>query len=364
MFEITAYSVFTIILFLSCFLALFMYITSKSSILSRVPIWLLLAIVSIIVLRFIIPVEVTNISIAINSFVVMPVFKNFICYEIGGQSILFYIKLIWLLGIIAFILNYTINYIKFVKGFKYIPSTEDIRINSIVSDIKNKYKFNFDVKIISNEIIDSPAEFGYINKTIIIDSQRYGDDELYYIFLHELTHFYIKTNWIKLFVNIINCIFWWNPVFYMLDKYVDNLIEIAVDRFIFYKEASAIEYMRAISVVLKKSSSNSKMRFARQMAAAEGSFTLKRVKLMACGVKPNQFICGIIFVSLITALLFTTRFVIQSAYEPEYVESSDGSEFTAENSYIIKEGNMYYFYYNDEVLIADKDINNLPKINE
>ena len=89
---------------------------------------------------------------------------------------------------------------------------EEERINKILSNIKDKNSFNFNTKIVIFPAFDAPSEFGLFRQTIFLNSNKYNDRELYYILLHELEHFHNKSNWFSMFLSVLNCVYWWNPI--------------------------------------------------------------------------------------------------------------------------------------------------------
>lgn len=364
MFDITAYSIVSVVFLTSFCMFLFIVATNRNNIISRIPMWILLLMLSVMCLRMLFPVEFISISKSVNSFVVMPSIDRVTSGGILNICVISsIIKIIWILGACAFLARYITCYILFKKEFRFIPYSKAKRINSILEDIKTRYKFNFDVSIMSNDVISSPAEFGFIKKVIIIDADRYNDKELYYILLHEMIHFYNHTNWIRLFINLLKCIFWWNPVIYMLDKYVDNLLEIYVDRFISRKCDSDIEYMECIYTVLKKSDNtgyNSK--FVKSMAvSAEGRFILRRIKLIAISYKASKALCALLLALTVLFLGISCRYVVQPAYDAPS-EELEMPEFNNENSYVIKEDGLYKLYYNDELLLKADNLDMMPEV--
>ena len=56
-----------------------------------------------------------------------------------------------------------------------------------------------------------------------------SEKELKWIFIHEVTHFLHHDLWIKLFVEILRCVLWWNPAAYLLRSCVSQLLEMRCD---------------------------------------------------------------------------------------------------------------------------------------
>ena len=64
---------------------------------------------------------------------------------------------------------------------------------------------------------------------------------------------------------------------------------------------------------------------------------------------------------LILYIFISSRYVVQPAYEPDAGDFAL-PEFTSENSYIVKDGDMYVLYYNDVPYLQSHNINQLPDI--
>lgn len=347
MIDINFSSAISISAFVSIYMIIFMVLTKRNFVISALPIWILLFIITIMCARMICPVEFLTFSRPINSSNVMPLLEKFFNRKVLNLLILQWLEIVWVLGIFVAILIYICKYRIFLKFFHKMPYSQDERTLTMVENIRKMCNFKFNVNVISNSQVDFPAEYGFFNKVIIVDSERYSDEELYYILFHELTHFHIKTNWIKLAVAIIKCTFWWNPVVYLLENYFDNLLEIYVDRFIAENE-STLEYMQCLAQVLKKSYVSYDLRFARPMVAKDNSI-LNRLKLIAKGRRNSKLISTVLLAVFAVFIVLSSRFVIQPAYEPT---SEDLTSFQTDgtDSYILKQDGLYYLCINGEIV--------------
>lgn len=324
--------------------------------------WLIVFIIIILCLRMLMPIEFLSVSKSIDSFMIIPNLNEFTGITISKGTDITIAKmlyLIWVLGFLFFLLRYIFKYHLFVRKFRFIPKVNDKHILAIVESIKEQYNFGFGINIISNKLINSPSEFGLLNKTILIDIDRYNDEELYYIFLHEMIHFYNRTNWIKLIMNIIVSIFWWDPVIYLLRDHIDNLLEVYVDKFISKTTGANIEYLQCIASVLRKSEKVAfNNHFVKPMAA---NFLLKRAKLLTINIRNSKLIGGSVLIILVLYLFISGVYVIQPAYEPPE-EDLVVPDLNSSNSYIVKEDDIYVLYYEGIPFLKNIDPNVLPDI--
>ena len=62
---------------------------------------------------------------------------------------------------------------------------------------------------------------GFFRPTILLPSEHLPDSDARYILAHELTHFRRRDLWKKFLVNMIQCIHWFNPIVYLLNRDFD-----------------------------------------------------------------------------------------------------------------------------------------------
>lgn len=370
---ITPYSIFTVTVFTSICILIFIAITSIKYIMIKLPMWIVMLFMLVTGLRLLFPVEISFLSYNISSFENMPYFDEIINRNVSTITLLSeninitvgtLFCIVWLVGIIISLFLYFGKYYFLCKNVKYTPSTDNEMVLYTLERIKLEQNYKFNSKVVMNSGVTFPSEFGCLNQTIFINDQMYGERELYYILLHELTHFQIKTNWIKLIMDCMYSLFWWNPVIYFLRYHVENLLEIYVDAYVTKNLdcQTRVEYLRCILNVYQTSDSPDVIpEFIHSMTITSTERILKkRFALIIKDHKANIPIC----ISFILILLFyvyaSGRYVIQPAYEPP-IEDIVTPKFTSENSYIVKDGDFYVLYYNNEPYFGNKDINELYK---
>lgn len=68
-----------------------------------------------------------------------------------------------------------------------------------------------------------------IIKPVIFLQKKYAEKELYWILKHEMTHIVRKDLWIKLFLEFVCCLHWFNPFIYLLERKIGFLCETSCD---------------------------------------------------------------------------------------------------------------------------------------
>lgn len=380
MFDLTTYSIISVTVITSVFILFFILFTNKDFVIARLPMWLMVTLTLVMCLRLLFPIEFLFLSHALSSFDVLPkfdaaiktnvnIFNNSAASQVISVVDLFCFA--WLAGAVYFTCSYFYKYFNLCKNVKYLE-TSDERILEILNKVKTEYNFNFDVKIIVSSSVDSPSEFGFFRQIVFINDYDYTDEQLFYILSHELTHFYNKSNWIKLFLSIVNSLLWWNPVVYLLREHVDNMLEVYVDSHVirgndkFFKENYLLCLLDVYKISFKNHdySQRKSNSYVYPMAYTfKEKFLLKRFNLVTAKKEINIPMCIATFIILIFYIFVSARYVMQPGYEPPPEELTPVTEeLTSENAYILKQGDWYVLYYKNQTLIKSTNIEDLPDV--
>lgn len=314
------YSLVTIILVISVFMLLFILLTKFNSIVLRIPVEAVYVILAIVGLRLLLPFEISSLSYELNSYGIMAKLNNFfkyVVFELGSVkvTIMLLICTIWIIGAIISLFKYFVGYVNFCIAVSRIPEIHNKRLAKQLDLIYSKYSFKHKPKVIMNKAIGYPAEFGYFKQTIIINEYDYTDKELYYILLHELAHYQIKTNTARLCVKILTAVFWWNPIMHYFKEHFEELMEMYVDNFV-VKNLDSIEredYMRCLLLSYKISVAheNSSIAFINPMAKpSRNNVFIHRFEVISKKAKTNIPICISIITMALACFALTVCFVI------------------------------------------------------
>lgn len=77
--------------------------------------------------------------------------------------------------------------------------------------------------------LSSPAISGLIHPVILLPDREYSDQDLRFIFMHELNHYLHNDLWKIFFWELVVCIYWWNPLSYMIRRLIKDTAEYAND---------------------------------------------------------------------------------------------------------------------------------------
>ena len=248
----------------SVLILLLIFLTDRIKFLPRINIGITYFVIIIIGIRLVFPFEFFFTK-SIDSYVYMHKVKEIANTDIlsigtnNNVNVLHILCFIWIFGAIICLLKYFIGYCFLYKKSNIMLPCEEERINKILSDIKDKYSFNFNTKVIMFSAFDAPSEFGLLKQTIFLNSNKYSDRELYYILLHELEHFHNKSNWFSMFLSVVSCVYWWNPIVKLFKDHMNELIETYVDDFVTkeLENDEKIDYLRCVFDIYKSENNTS-----------------------------------------------------------------------------------------------------------
>ena len=348
---LTRYSFINTTIFTGIIILLLIFITNKIKFLPKINIVFTYLFILIIGIRLLTPFEF-RFTRGISSYHVMHKIKeitNTTVIPIGTDSsisVLNVLCFIWILGAVISLSKYFAGYYFLCKNANRIPPCDNDRINNVLNTLKNKYNFNFNTRVVVFSGFDSPSEFGLLNQTIFLNTDNYNESELYFILLHELEHFHNKSNYINVFMNIVCCVYWWNPILKLFKDHVDELIETYVDDFVSSEldRNEKYNYMKCIFDIYKSEGNLSKSNTPTESIIGIGrkNKLLNRFKVMAENKKINTSICILLLLIMSFYMFCSGRYVVQNAEEPPKEDMSwTYSDFTPENSYIKKENGKH-----------------------
>lgn len=189
--------------------------------------------------------------------------KNRILSYLLGLTNLFNSCLCWLvnkLGYIFFKLNriigsiliFTYLGIKIYKFHKVMKGSTLID-NTLCEKKIREFGLKRKVEIYINNNLKTPLTFGILKPRIILQDHILADEKLLdHVFIHELMHikkFHILLNHM---INIVACIYWYNPLLWLSLKYLDQDIEINCDKLVVENLGDTIKNRKAYCTSMLK----------------------------------------------------------------------------------------------------------------
>ena len=201
--------------------------------------------------------------------------------------------------------------------------------------------------------LTTPAVYGFIRPVILIPEDR-SNPITAPVLLHELTHFRQGDMWIKLILDLIVCLFWWNPLAYLLRISAQHALELKCDSDVraCLDESQQIQYYQSLLEYYKQSLGKQHYRLALHVIGVAGARKDWRIKQrFDLGLLPQKtnskkrlnILCGFLLLFLLVA---SYSFIIQPAGPPP---ESGSTVIDIERSYLLeKQDGTYDFYLNGE----------------
>ena len=323
----TSYSFITAILVSNLFFVFFVCLSKSDKILLHIPLRVFAVFGTALLVKFLFPVEFVHAKV-ISSFEIFPTIIRIMekkLFTIGGFAVQvrWLLLAVWIAGIFCISWSRIHFYRQLIHRFGHLPSVCDERYLKILEEVKKENGYQFETTVIVDGNIQTILEYGYFRQIIFMPNAMYSQDELRYIFLHELEHFANKTNWIKLVVIILECVFWWNPLIYPFRNACSHLLEVYCDSCVSKKmdKREKIAYLGCLIQEMKRESSvlcsKKKYHFSSQFFWQ--SNLKQRFSVMMQYERNRKFEIGTYFV--VFALFFLSYgFVLQPAYKSPEVD--------------------------------------------
>ena len=352
---VTRYSFITAILLSNLFFLFFIGLSRSNRVLLRIPLRVFAVLGAALLVKLLFPIEVES-TIEISSFQIYPAIIAFLgkkLFTIGGfvVQVRWLLLAVWMTGTVCIAWSRIRFYRQLVRRFGHLPSICDESYLKILEEVKRENGYAFETTVIVDKNIRTILEFGYFRQIIFMPNAMYSQDELRYIFLHELEHFANKTNWIKLVVIILECVFWWNPLIYPFRNACSHLLEVYCDSCVSKKmdKREKIAYLGCLIQEMKRESSvlcsKKKYHFSSQFFWQ--SNLKQRFSVMMQYERNRKFEIGTYFV--VFALFFLSYgFVLQPAYKSPEV---DFNYIYDEDYTIVPDNGGYILYIEDEPLM-------------
>lgn len=189
---------------------------------------------------------------------------------------------------------------QYQKVYRYTsrcPVCTDAQLLAVLQEAKLYCKTDVTVTVRRWDLHSVPTASGLRNKTILLPYKDYNSQELFYIFVHELTHIRRHDLLVQL-LQIWIRFFWWNPLFCLFYHDFLELAELKCDASatakmtncqkadyldtilsVIQNTAPAVPFMRAPTVSLT-GTNHDKCILERFQAIAKGTALSKRQKLL------------------------------------------------------------------------------------
>ena len=175
-------------------------------------------------------------------------FNSCLCWLVNKLGYIFF----KINRIIGSILIFTYLGIKIYKFHKVMKGSVLID-NTLCKEKIREFGLKRKVEIYVNNSLKTPLTFGILRPRIILQDHILDDEKLLdHVLIHELMH--IKKFHILLthLVNIIACLYWYNPLLWLSLKYIDQDIEINCDKLVVQQLGDTIKNRKEYCISMLK----------------------------------------------------------------------------------------------------------------
>lgn len=202
----------------------------------------------------------------------------------------------------------------------------------ILQSIRKESKRSLKVQVFRTERASTPMGVGIFRRKIILPCGEIPPQELEYILRHEYTHFLHGDLWVKLLTQVYCCLFWWNPLVYLLRRDLPQILEIRCDMAVTndYTVSQKAEYLQTIVNSLKRmgkerDTSRQFLVSARLLASEDSLSLVERFRLISGGQEPRRLMTASLVTGALCLLFVSYLFIFQSAYDPPEEDVYNGA---------------------------------------
>lgn len=271
--------------------------------------------------------------------------------KISVLSVLF---CLWIAVSVVLFFRFAYQYNITMRKVSAYAIRKDGQCKKVFERVINNSKKKIRINVRYSQEVDIPIGIGVLDKSIVLPDEIYSDKELYCILMHEYTHFLNRDLLVKMLIHIFCCIFWWNPIVYLLRRDLSQTLEIKCDLCVTERmdNNSKVDYLTTIVSILKKANTTQKKTIlcgtTELVSTYCASEIVERFKIVSEKHKrrnENKFLTIAWLFAFLAFFIFSYSFVLQPYHEPpiEEIETeSDTKELRSDNTYIIKNKNGTY----------------------
>lgn len=282
------------------------------------------------------------------------IYRFLTTYHIYGNylhfSYLSVLILIWIIGTCILLIRFMFSYHKALHIIiKYAFPCGSYEYG-LLTTVKKEFDRSMDISLYTIPNIDIPFGIGIFRKSILLPQNDYTDRELYYILLHEYSHFLNQDIKVKVMVSIFCCIFWWNPIVYLLKVDLEQALEMKCDVTVagHLDNQGKVAYLRTIVGVIKQCSS-AKPAVPYTSTALLPTDRMLDIKerfdvVLHCGTGRCRTLSQI-FLSVVVACVIVLSYIVvpQPAFSAPLSIEPNTVDFNSSNSYVLQDKSRNYW---------------------
>lgn len=269
---------------------------------------------------------------------------------------------IWMCGASIQLMRYFIERKKIRRYLeRYIISAQILEENDLDHLIQTSNLKNVRVSCIPEKT--TPAIFGAFHPIIVLSKETLSCKDLEFILRHEIEHYHNYDLHLKIILDLLVAIYWWNPFVYGLRKKLNIVIEFSNDYSVSkdLNSQNRIRYAESLLRIAKENIPET----VYDLALVNNFYLEERIHLLVDNdfisnrKKKTSMILNLMFliVFMFAILFFVPEAQYSSKSEEDFAKESAFS-IDSDNSFFIKNVNGYDLYVSGEYLTT---IQKIPK---
>lgn len=267
---------------------------------------------------------------------------------------------IWIVGAVFFVMKWSWGYFRGKRSLQRLLEHSKKQESGILEQIQKQYGHAMTVEVWKSAGVDIPMGVGIFKKRILIPDKYYSCQQLSCILCHEYTHFRNRDIETKLLLQLLCCVFWWNPCSYLLLREIDQILEIRCDLAVIKamgkKEKSV--YLETILRILQegmgRDGSKTKLPSAMLFQQGKNHEVLERFQIVKDAEESKGSVISGCAAAVFLCILLcgSYLFQFQAAFPPPKIEG----EVTPENTYLIdnKDGTYTIVDFEGEKIVLSE----------
>ncbi len=246
----------------------------------------------------------------------------------------FAIPLIWFFVMMLFIAFLIVNRLLLMKSINssLLPINEDYdKIHRIFTNCKEKLDVKADISIVIQSKYNFPAITGAINPVIILPSYIYemSDESAANIIYHELSHYKRGDMYVNGALLLLQAIYWFNPLVWLLFKYIREDMEVLTDSYVIDNIDSLNSKCYLSSLVEVLGRANRIKMMPRMLCMVDGKKnTKRRIEMIKLGEKFKKKRIIISVVSIVILIVLSVLFLTKATRHEINVYLSSDKDLT------------------------------------
>lgn len=227
---------------------------------------------------------------------------------------------IWKILPALFVLASCLLFFRFLLGLiairnisKYSQDFQHPALKDVLAEISQQYKQAPSIQILSSKAIHTPMTWGLFRSKIAmpVDAEDWSYSELRTVLLHEMAHINRQDYQLHIITQLVLCLYWYSPLFWILKKRQLLEREKACDELVVAKGVAPHDYAEQLISFAKQVNSERQLATSFALPMAQASQMKQRI-LAILNFKSIEFL-NIALAKRKWALLFVFTFPLLAA---------------------------------------------------